>query len=111
MSWLPAMMFMHMLNDDEPDEYAAINLLQDPEEQESTGCNTGNTPVVAAIRPPVTDSTTAATNNSSKSTECTPTVAPRTWHYTAMSAATFALSAFLGYIATETIFKRIRNRN
>lgn len=103
MSWLPAMMFMHMLDDDEPD------LLQnppDPVEQYSTGCNAGNTPVVNEIHPPVTDGTPA--NNS---TECTPTVAPRSWHYTAMSAATFALSAFLGYIATETIFKRIRGRN
>ena len=103
MSWLPAMMFMHMLDDDEPD------LLQnppDPVEQYSTGCNAGNTPVVDEIHPPVTDDTPA-----SNSTECTPTVAARSWHYTAMSAATFALSAFLGYIATETIFKRIRGRN
>lgn len=95
MSWLPAMMFMHVLNDDEPD------LLQnppDPVEQYSTGCNAGNTPVI--------DNTPA-----SNSTEYTPTVAPRSWHYTAMSAATFALSAFLGYIATETIFKRVRSRN
>lgn len=103
MSWLPAMMFMHMLNDDEPD------LLQnppDPVEQYSTGCNAGNTPVVDEIHPPVTDDTPA-----SNSTEYTPTVAARSWHYTAMSAATFALSAFLGYIATEAIFKRIRGRN
>lgn len=103
MSWLPAMMFMHILNDDEPD------LLQNPPypvEQYSTGCNAGNTPVVDEIRPPVIDDTPA-----SNSTECTPTVAARSWHYTAMSTATFALSAFLGYIATETIFKRIRGRN
>lgn len=103
MSWLPAMMFMHMLNDDEPD------LLQNPPypvEQYSTGCNAGNTPVVNEIHPPVTDDTPA-----SNSTECTPTVVPRTWHHTAMSAATFALSAFLGYIATEAIWKRIRGRN
>lgn len=103
MSWLPAMMFMHILNDDEPD------LLQnppDPVEQYSTGCNAGNTPVVDEIHPPVTDD-----NPASNSTECTPTVATRSWHYTAMSVATFALSAFLGYIATETIFKRIRGRN
>ena len=33
------------------------------------------------------------------------------WHYTAMSAATFTLSALLGYIATEAIVKRIRGRN
>lgn len=103
MSWLPAMMFMHMLNDDELDQPKQG---QDPEEQYSTGCNAGNTPVVDEIHPPVIDGTPA-----SNSTECTPTVAPRSWHYTAMSAATFTLSAFLGYIATETIFKRIRNRN
>lgn len=109
MSWLPGMMWMHMLNDDEPDKYAAINLLQDPEEQESTGCNAGYATVVAGIRP----SSTAppATTDNSNSTQRTPTVAARSWHYTAMSAATFALSAFLGYIATETIFKRIRGRN
>lgn len=103
MSWLPAMMFMHTLDDDEPD------LLQNPPypvEQYSTGCNAGNTPVVDEIHPPVTDDTPT-----SNSTECTPTVAARSWHYTAMSAATFTLSAFLGYIATETIFKRIRGRN
>ena len=105
MSWLPAMMFMHMLNDDEPD------LLQNPPypvEQYSTGCNAGNTPVVAAIHPPVTDDTPATANNS---TQRTSTVATRSWHYTAMSTATFALSAFLGYIATEAIFKRTRGRN
>ena len=103
MSWLPAMMFMHMLDDDEPD------LLQDPPypvEQYSTGCNAGNTPVVDETHPPVTDDTPA-----SNSTECTPTVAPRSWHHTAMSAATFTLSALLAYVATEAIFKRIRNRN
>lgn len=56
--------------------------------------------------PLVTDDTPA-----SNSTECTPTVATRSWHYTAMSAATFALSAFLGYIATEAIWKRVRSHN
>ena len=64
MSWLPAMMFMRMLDDDEPD------LLQNPPypvEQYSTGCNAGNTPVVDEIHPPVTDDTPA-----SNSTECTP---------------------------------------
>ena len=40
-----------------------------------------------------------------------PTVAARTWHHTAMSAATFAFSAILGYIATEAICKRVRSRN
>ena len=103
MSWLPAMMFMHILNDDEPD---LLQNLPYPVEQYSTGCNAGNTPVVNEIHPPVTDDTPA-----SNSTECTPTVAARSWHYTAMSAATFALSAFLGYIATEAICKRIRGRN
>ena len=103
MSWLPAIMFMHMLDDDEPD------LLQDPPypvEQYSTGCNAGNTPVVDEIHPPVTDDTPA-----SNSTECTPTVAARSWHHTAMSAATFTLSALLAYVATEAIVKRIRGRN
>lgn len=33
------------------------------------------------------------------------------WHYTAMSAATFTLSALLGCIATEAIRKRVRGRN
>ena len=41
----------------------------------------------------------------------TPTAATRAWHYAAMSAATFTLSALLGYIATEAIVKRIRGRN
>lgn len=103
MSWLPVMMFMHILDDDEPD------LLQnppDPVEHYSTGCNAGNTPVVDEIHPTVTDDTPA-----SNSTECTPTVAARTWHHTAMSVATFTLSALMGYIATEAIFKRIRGRN
>ena len=107
MSWLPVMMFMHMLDDDEPD------LLQDPPypvEQYSTGCNAGNTPVVDEIHPPVTDDTPATANNNS-STQRTPTVATRSWHHTAMSAATFTLSALLAYIATETIFKRIRGSN
>lgn len=107
MSWLPAMMFMHILNDDEPD------LLQNPPypvEQYSTGCNAGNTPVVNEIHPPVTDDTPAAAN-SINSTQCTPTVVTRTWHHTAMSVATFTLSALMGYIATEAIFKRIRGRN
>lgn len=94
MSWLPAMMWMRMLDDDEL------------EEQSSTGCNAGNTPVVNEIHPPVTDDTPA-----SNSTQCTPTVVTRTWHHTAMSVATSTLSALMGYIATETIFKRIRGRN
>ena len=97
MSWLPAMMFMHILNDNELDQ---------PKQADESD----DTPIVDEIRPTVIDGTPTAANNSN-STECTPTVASRSWHYTAMSAATFALSAFLGYIATETIFKRIRNRN
>lgn len=107
MSWLPAMMFMRMLDDDELNQPKQG---QDPEEQYPTRCNAGYTPVVTEICPPVTDNTPATANNSN-STECTPTVATRTWHHTAMSAATFAFSALLGYIATEAVFKRIRNRN
>ena len=102
MSWLPAMMWMHMLDDDEL------------EEQSSTGCNAGNKPVIDEIRPTVTDGTHTAANNSNNSNvedAPAPTVAPRTWHHTAMSAATFALSAIMGYIATEAICKRIRDRN
>lgn len=45
------------------------------------------------------------------STRRTPTVSARAWHYTAMSAATFTLSALLGYITTEAICKRTRGRN
>lgn len=67
--------------------HAATKLIQDPEEQYSTRCNAGYTPVV------------------------TTTVTAHAWHYTAMSAATFTLSALLGYIATEAICKRIRGRN
>lgn len=104
MSWLPAMMFMRALDDDELDQPKQG---QDPEEQYPTRCDAGYTPVVTEICPPVTDNTPASSN----STECTPTVAPRSWHHTAMSAATFTLSALLGYIATEAIFKRIRGRN
>lgn len=107
MSWLPAMMFMRMLDDDELDQPKQG---QDPVEQYSTGCNAGNTPVVDEIHPPVTDDTPAAAN-SINSTQCTPTVVTRTWHHTAMSVATFTLSALMGYIATEAIFKRIRGRN
>ena len=100
MSWLPAMMWMRMLDDDEL------------EEQSSTGCNTGYTPLVDEIHPPVTDSTpTNNNNNNNNNAEDAPTVAPRTWHHTAMSAATFALSAIMGYIATEAICKRIRGHN
>lgn len=95
---------------------AAVNLLQDPEEQHSTGCNAEDTPVVAKT----TDSTPAAANNNAEyapalatanSIERTPAVAARTWHHTAMSAATFTLSALLAYIATGAICKRIRGRN
>lgn len=104
MSWLPAMMFMHALNDDGPD---LPQNLPYPVERYSTGCNAGNTPVVAEIHPPVTDDTPVTAN----SIEHTPTVATRAWHHTAMSAATFAISAILGYVATEAIVKRIRGRN
>lgn len=99
MSWLPAMMFMHILDDDELD-------LQPKQADESD-----DTPIVDEIRPTVIDGTPTAANNSNNNVEHTPTVAPRAWHHTAMSAATFALSALLAYIATEAIFKRIRGRN
>lgn len=71
--------------------HTAIKLLQDPPNPEG---NTGYAPATA--------------NNS---TQRTPTVATRTWHHTAMSTATFTLSALLAYVATEAIFKRIRGRN
>lgn len=95
--------------------YAATKLLQDPEEQYSTRCNAGYAPVVVKA----TDGIPAATNNNAEDTPATnstqrtrtPTSSARAWHYTAMSAATFTLSALLGYIATEAIFKRIRGRN
>lgn len=94
--------------------HAAIKLLQDPPypvEQHSTRCDAEDAPVVAEVHPPVTDDTPATTDNSNSNVERTPTIAPRTWHHTAMSAATFTLSAPLAYIATEAIAKRIRGRN
>lgn len=94
MSWLPAMMWMRMLDDDELDQPKQVDESDD-------------TPVVDEIHPPVADSTPANNNNA----EDAPTVAPRAWHHTAMSAATFALSALLAYVATEAIFKHIRGRN
>ena len=96
--------------------HAAINLMQDPknlEEQRSTKCEAVYTPVVTTSN----DTPAAANNNNedapatANSTQRTPTVAAHAWHYTAMSAATFTLSALLAYIATEAIFKRIRGRN
>ena len=84
--------------------HAATKLLQDPPNSEG---NAGYTPVIVKT----TDDTPTATNNSNNNVERTPTVVPRTWHHTAMSAATFTLSALLGYIATEAIFKCIRGRN
>lgn len=107
MSWLPAMMFMHVLDDDELDQPKQG---QDHEEQYPTRCDAGYTPVVTEICPPVTDNTPATANNVN-STQRTPTVATRTWHHTAMSAATFTLSALLAYVATEAIFRLIRGRN
>lgn len=104
MSWLPAMMFMRMLDDDELNQPKQG---QDPEEQYPTGCNAGNTPVVDEIHPSVTDDT-PVNNSASNNAEDAPA---RTWHHTAMSSATFALSAILAYIATEAIVKRIRGRN
>ena len=82
--------------------HAAIKLLQDPEEQYSTRCNAGYTPVA---------NNNAEDAPAANSTQRTPTVTAHAWHYTAMSAATFTLSALLGYIATEAIVKRIRGRN
>lgn len=93
--------------------HAATKLLQDPEEQYSTGCDAGYTPVATKTG----DSAPAVANNNAEdapaanSTQRTPTVAAHAWHYTAMSAATFTLSALLCYIATEAIVKRIRGRN
>lgn len=86
--------------------HAAINLMQDPknlEEQCSTKCKAVYTPVVFTT----SNDTPAAANN----TQRTPTVAAHAWHYTAMSAATFTLSALLAYIATEAICKCVRGRN
>lgn len=86
--------------------HAAINLMQDPknlEEQCSTKCKAVYTPVVVTT----SNDTPAAANN----TQRTPTIATHAWHYTAMSAATFTLSALLAYIATEAIRKRVRGRN
>lgn len=97
--------------------HAAVNLLQDqqnPKEQHSTRCNAGYTPVVTKT----TDGTPAVASINAEdapaaanSIECTPTVAARAWHYTAMSAATFTLSALLAYIAAEVTRKRVRGRN
>lgn len=100
MSWLPAMMFMHMLNDDELDQ---------PKQADESD----DTPIVDEIRPTVIDGTpTAASNsNSNSNVERTPTVVPNTWHHNAMSAATFALSAIMAYVATGAICKRISGRN
>ena len=97
--------------------HAAVNLLQDqqnPKEQYSTRCNAGYTPVVTKT---ANDTPAVANNNAedalaaANSIECTPTIAARTWRYTAISAATFTLSALLTYIATEAICKRVRGRN
>ena len=85
--------------------HAAINLMQDPknlEEQCSTKCEAVYAPVATT-----SNDTPAAANN----TQRTPTVAAHAWHHTAMSAATFTLSALLAYIATEAICKCVRGRN
>ena len=96
--------------------HASVSLLRDlqnPEEQYSARCNAGYTPVATKTG----DSAPAVANNNAEdapaanSTQRTPTIAAHAWHYTAMSAATFTLSALLGYIATEAIVKRIRGRN
>lgn len=80
--------------------HAATKLLQEPPNPEG---NAGYTPVAA--------NNSAEDAPAAHSVEHTPTVAAHAWHYTAMSAATFTLSALLGYIATEAICKRIRGRN
>ena len=85
--------------------HAATKLLQDPPNPElyPTRCNAEYAPVV--------DKTTDDTPANNSNSERTPTVATRTWNHTAMSSATFALSALLAYVATEVIVKRIRGRN
>ena len=80
--------------------HAATKLLQEPPNPEG---NAGHTPVAA--------NNSAEDAPAAHSVERTPTASARAWHYSAMSAATCALSALLGYIATEAIFKRIRGRN
>lgn len=84
--------------------HAATKLTQEPPNPEG---NAWRTPVVVTTTDDSSDAQQAAAN----STHRTPTVAARAWHYTAMSAATFTLSALLGYIATEAIRKRARGRN
>ena len=89
--------------------HAATKLLQDPPNPEG---DAGYTPVIVKT----TDETPAAANSTqstpaANSTQSTPAVAARTWHHTAMSAATFTLSAILAHIATKAICKRIRGRN
>lgn len=100
--------------------HASVSLLRDlqnPEEQYSARCNAECTPVVVTTTDDSADAQQADANNAEEapaaanSIECAPTVAAHAWHYTAMSAATFTLSALLGYIATEAICKRIRVRN
>ena len=95
--------------------HAATNIMQDPknlEEQCSIKCKAVYTPVVVKT----SNDTPAANNNedapaTANSTQRTPTVAAHAWHCTAMSAATFTLSALLGYITAEAICKRVRGRN
>ena len=83
--------------------HAATKLLQDPPNPEG---DAGYTTVV--VNNNAEDAPAADTANSIQST---PAVATRAWHHTAMSAATFTLSALLAYIATGAICKRIRGRN
>ena len=80
--------------------HAATKLLQEPPNPEG---NAGYTPVAA--------NNSAEDAPAAHSVERTPTASARAWHYSAMSAATFTLSALLGYIATEAIWKHIRGRN
>ena len=98
--------------------HVAVNLLQDqqnPEKQYSTRCNAECTPVVVTTTDDSADAQQADANNAEEAPAAAnsdaPTAPARAWHCTAMSAATFTLSALLGYIATEAIVKRIRGRN
>lgn len=95
--------------------HASVSLLRDlqnPEEQCSPRCNTEDASVVVETA----DSAPSATANDTEETltvanNDAPTAPTHAWRYTAMSAATFTLSALLTYIATEAICKRVRGRN
>lgn len=76
MSWLPGMVFMHILDDDEHD------LLQDPPdpvEQYSTRCDAEDAPVVAEVHPPVIDGTPPPTTATATTTTA-PSAHPPSQH-------------------------------